>query len=316
MPQILINRTPNYQMAFDVQLLGNCDTIVAELCRMAGWELKHEKLPGGTSNVPNMELNTNADGAGEGGRAAWSFMEPNTYLFEGALLEELDFEAVKERSRNRHAEQGKESDDEQEDDEDQEDENAAPSDTEDIDGSVPESSTRHTLQGKSTAGEEDEDEDGPDDVSALPHIDSAASLAKVRLTVVGIASGTTSPRSGSITDIHQSGHSDSILDSSLSDTSTKRVVCDTELLKKMHFTESMPRDIDEDLVRDKTGDGLGQQLDPAHTLRHSRRPSADLGPISEDALLEVDDIEEGDEEVKSPVSKTAGAISSGTKPLA
>ncbi|KAF9993130.1 NAD-dependent protein deacetylase sirtuin-1, partial [Entomortierella chlamydospora] len=65
-PQILINRTPNHQMEFDVQLLGNCDAIVAELCRMVGWELKHAKLPGGTSNVPEMETYTNEDGSGAG----------------------------------------------------------------------------------------------------------------------------------------------------------------------------------------------------------------------------------------------------------
>lgn len=32
-------------MEFDVDLLGNCDTVVAELCRRAGWELKHEMIP-------------------------------------------------------------------------------------------------------------------------------------------------------------------------------------------------------------------------------------------------------------------------------
>ncbi|KAI8347297.1 hypothetical protein B0O80DRAFT_217367 [Mortierella sp. GBAus27b] len=100
-PQILINRTPNRQMEFDVQLLGNCDAIVAELCRMAGWELKHEKLPNGTSNVADMQKYTNKDGSGEGGRAAWKFMEPNTYLFEGADLEELNFAVIRERNRKR-----------------------------------------------------------------------------------------------------------------------------------------------------------------------------------------------------------------------
>lgn len=75
-----------------MQLLGNCDTIVAELCRMVGWELKHEKLPGGTSNLPDMATNTNLDGSGQGGRAHWSLIEPNTYLFEGAVLEDIGYE--------------------------------------------------------------------------------------------------------------------------------------------------------------------------------------------------------------------------------
>ncbi|KAG0337720.1 NAD-dependent histone deacetylase sir2 [Podila horticola] len=91
-PQILINRTPITHMDFDVQLLGDCDVIVAELCRMAGWELKHEKIPGGTSNLPDMATNTNLDGSGQGGRAHWSLIEPNTYLFEGAVLEDIGYE--------------------------------------------------------------------------------------------------------------------------------------------------------------------------------------------------------------------------------
>ncbi|KAF9177320.1 NAD-dependent histone deacetylase sir2, partial [Haplosporangium sp. Z 27] len=126
-PQILINRTPNHQMEFDVQLLGNCDNIVAELCRMVGWELKHEKLPGGTSNVPNMDVFTNKDGSGAGGRAAWTFMEPNTYLFEGADLEEINFEAIQEQNRKRlrreaAAVEGHEGDEDEDEDEDEEEE--------------------------------------------------------------------------------------------------------------------------------------------------------------------------------------------------
>ncbi|RKP39002.1 DHS-like NAD/FAD-binding domain-containing protein, partial [Dimargaris cristalligena] len=36
-PQILINKTPNLQMNFDVQLLGNCDDIIAYLCHRLQW---------------------------------------------------------------------------------------------------------------------------------------------------------------------------------------------------------------------------------------------------------------------------------------
>ncbi|CAO3568021.1 unnamed protein product [Mortierella alpina] len=105
-PQILINRTPNYHMEFDVQLLGNCDTIVAELCRMAGWELRHQKLPGGTSNVPDMDVNTNKDGSGKRGRAAWSLLERGYYVFEGADVSERDVMALKSREARRAGEPG------------------------------------------------------------------------------------------------------------------------------------------------------------------------------------------------------------------
>ena len=35
-PQILINREPLHHMTFDVELLGDCDAIVAELCQQLG----------------------------------------------------------------------------------------------------------------------------------------------------------------------------------------------------------------------------------------------------------------------------------------
>jgi len=38
-PAILINRTPNTQIDFDVQLIGYSDVIVFEICRRLGWEL-------------------------------------------------------------------------------------------------------------------------------------------------------------------------------------------------------------------------------------------------------------------------------------
>ncbi|KAJ3176827.1 NAD-dependent protein deacetylase sirtuin-1 [Geranomyces variabilis] len=44
-PQILINMEALPHMAgFDVQLLGYCDSICAQLCKLLGWELRHEKL--------------------------------------------------------------------------------------------------------------------------------------------------------------------------------------------------------------------------------------------------------------------------------
>lgn len=31
-------------MDFDVDMLGDCDTILTELCRRAGWDLRHEMV--------------------------------------------------------------------------------------------------------------------------------------------------------------------------------------------------------------------------------------------------------------------------------
>ncbi|KAK4109702.1 SIR2-domain-containing protein [Canariomyces notabilis] len=46
-PQIYISRTPVSHVNFDIDLLGDCDVVVAELCRRAGWELEHEMIPEG-----------------------------------------------------------------------------------------------------------------------------------------------------------------------------------------------------------------------------------------------------------------------------
>ncbi|KAJ1982888.1 NAD-dependent histone deacetylase sir2 [Dimargaris xerosporica] len=51
-PQILVNKTPNLHMNFDVQLLGDCDGILAYLCRQLGWDLTHDSLPGGSVLSP------------------------------------------------------------------------------------------------------------------------------------------------------------------------------------------------------------------------------------------------------------------------
>ncbi|MCJ1399840.1 NAD-dependent histone deacetylase sir2 [Xylographa trunciseda] len=44
-PQMFISRDPCLHVDFDVEMLGDCDVVVAELCRRAGWELKHEMIP-------------------------------------------------------------------------------------------------------------------------------------------------------------------------------------------------------------------------------------------------------------------------------
>ncbi|KAF8422055.1 DHS-like NAD/FAD-binding domain-containing protein [Tirmania nivea] len=44
-PQIYISKTPVTHVEFDVELLGSCDDVVFELCRLMNWELKHEMIP-------------------------------------------------------------------------------------------------------------------------------------------------------------------------------------------------------------------------------------------------------------------------------
>ncbi|PVI08444.1 SIR2-domain-containing protein [Periconia macrospinosa] len=46
-PQIFISRDPIHHINFDINLLGDCDVIVAELARRAGWSLKHKMIPSG-----------------------------------------------------------------------------------------------------------------------------------------------------------------------------------------------------------------------------------------------------------------------------
>lgn len=44
-PQIYISKDPIHHINFDVNLLGNSDTVVLELCRRAGWTLEHDMIP-------------------------------------------------------------------------------------------------------------------------------------------------------------------------------------------------------------------------------------------------------------------------------
>ena len=44
-PQIYISRTPVSHINFDIDLLGDCDVVVAELCRRLGWDLNHPMVP-------------------------------------------------------------------------------------------------------------------------------------------------------------------------------------------------------------------------------------------------------------------------------
>jgi len=44
-PQVYISREPVKHVNFDIDMLGDCDVVVAELCRRAGWDLQHEMIP-------------------------------------------------------------------------------------------------------------------------------------------------------------------------------------------------------------------------------------------------------------------------------
>ncbi|EFE32603.1 uncharacterized protein ARB_00428 [Trichophyton benhamiae CBS 112371] len=46
-PQVHISRTPVSHIEFDVDMLGDCDVVVSELCRRAGWDLQHDMIPEG-----------------------------------------------------------------------------------------------------------------------------------------------------------------------------------------------------------------------------------------------------------------------------
>ncbi|KAF9353700.1 NAD-dependent histone deacetylase sir2 [Mortierella sp. AD094] len=316
-PQILINRTPNHQMEFDVQLLGNCDAIVAELCRMVGWELKHEKLPGGTSNVPEMEKYTNKDGSGAGGGAAWTFMEPNTYLFEGADLEELNFEAIQEKNRRRahgdgdgQAVPGEEGeDDEEEEDEEEEDDGGG--DVEGMEGLTTEPSQRRlTTHGGWPEGDDDESEHGINP-AGIPHgsthVAGSSLLSPHHHSIAGFATGTTEPRSGSITDIHQDILSAAAAEVAAAQSSLRSPTFASSSRFSLHGTaqgHGVHRDMDGNIVDDDEEDDeedeeakirvmftekmpkdLGE--DDIDIVGYSRRPSEELGPITED-IQEVD----------------------------
>ena len=79
-PQILINRElvgqPN---KFDVELLGNCDAIIMELCQRLGWTLPIDEAVHEGKNVPERRREQ-----GEKMEEAFEFEAPNRYYFVDA----------------------------------------------------------------------------------------------------------------------------------------------------------------------------------------------------------------------------------------
>ncbi|KAM7305220.1 NAD-dependent protein deacetylase sirtuin-1 [Ixodes scapularis] len=65
-PQILINREPLKHVTFDVELLGDCDVIIHELCHRLGWEV----TPDGQPALTQLDsLPSSRDSLGAGGDA-------------------------------------------------------------------------------------------------------------------------------------------------------------------------------------------------------------------------------------------------------
>ncbi|KAI8646047.1 DHS-like NAD/FAD-binding domain-containing protein [Parasitella parasitica] len=99
-PQILINRTPITHMTFDIQLLGDSDVIVPELCRMLNWDLRHPKLPGGGA-LSDESIRLSREGDGDlleivdeetkqikhTEHKIWKYVKDGLYTFPGAVLD-------------------------------------------------------------------------------------------------------------------------------------------------------------------------------------------------------------------------------------
>lgn len=99
-PQILINRTPITHMTFDIQLLGDSDVIVPELCRMLNWDLRHQKLPGGSA-LSDESIRLSHEGDGDlleivdeetkqikhTENKIWKYMRDGLYTFPGAVID-------------------------------------------------------------------------------------------------------------------------------------------------------------------------------------------------------------------------------------
>lgn len=124
-PQVLINRTPITHMTFDIQLLGDSDVIVPELCRMLNWDLRHPKLPGGSAlSDESMRLSREGNGdvveiidesqAKHTENKIWTYVRDGLYTFPGAVL---DPKYIKNERYDERGSLGSESDDSDDDNE-------------------------------------------------------------------------------------------------------------------------------------------------------------------------------------------------------
>lgn len=100
---------PIHHINFDIQLLGDCDVIVAELARRAGWTLEHDMLPA-DQTVDVACINEEDHEYSVKLRNAKPVVEPQTELKLEALKKtelEKDAVGVKSEGENAKAEEGK-----------------------------------------------------------------------------------------------------------------------------------------------------------------------------------------------------------------
>ncbi len=93
-PQIYISRTPVSHINFDIDLLGDCDIVVAELCRRAGWDLDHPMVP------PNQKVNISLEKGYKSRHIFAPIDDPKPDLNPLAQVEETAKQVKKRRNRN------------------------------------------------------------------------------------------------------------------------------------------------------------------------------------------------------------------------
>lgn len=81
-PRILVNREL-VGYSFDVELLGNCDSVVEELCRILDWSPLKAEVPAAVGKSP-------ADGETPSDGVPVKFLPPRMFVFPGAIQDDAD----------------------------------------------------------------------------------------------------------------------------------------------------------------------------------------------------------------------------------
>ncbi|KXJ89715.1 DHS-like NAD/FAD-binding domain-containing protein [Microdochium bolleyi] len=85
-PQIYISRTPVSHINFDIDMLGDCDVVVSELCRRLGWDLQHSMIP------PNQQVAIETE-TGYDSRHLFTELNDNVVKTEVTILPDLSSSA-------------------------------------------------------------------------------------------------------------------------------------------------------------------------------------------------------------------------------
>ncbi|KAL9477317.1 hypothetical protein ACSS6W_007158 [Trichoderma asperelloides] len=96
-PQIYVSRQAVSHINFDIDLLGDCDVVVAELCRQLDWPLVHEMVP------VDQEVSVRT----EDGYASRHVFTSNKAAENGAAKEEKDSKDVKNGKDVKNAKNGR-----------------------------------------------------------------------------------------------------------------------------------------------------------------------------------------------------------------